>query len=115
MNMLNPILDDILAVVDLAYDIMRETEESLAVCVALGNTEEASKCLSELHQLFTLQKDDFMSRLTELFYVGVHAQDNANLNLQKFGEEKVTFLKTSSEVARQELTQCILSLYKRKK
>ena len=110
MNILNEILEDIDVEVALAYDLMNSTEHSIETCVLLGVEEETSACLRELHQLYILERDDVIGRISEQARLGRTAAADAERNQQEFINGNRNFVTTSSQKTRQDLTTCVQDL-----
>ena len=110
MNLLNLIINDMKQEVNTTYEIMRTTEESIHTCLGIGVEEEVRTCLSEVYDLFKLQKDDILRRIDDLYYVGVDAATKAENNQLDLNIGDRQFVKEITELSREELTQCIQNL-----
>ena len=102
------LLFDHIAYIDKATNnLVQRAKAAMESCVLLGDSEEVSACLSQLHQLFSLQKEDILNRTVELAEEGEAIMANAKRNQQEFHSSNREFVRESSQVTREELTKCI--------
>ena len=109
-NMVNKVYDDVGKTVDIADQLILDTQAALQACVALSEAEQVSQCLSELHQVFTLQKEEAVHRVATECDLGQQTVKLAIEKQAKFEEGNRQFVIESSNVTRSELTKCIQSL-----
>ena len=109
-NMFNMLYDDLGQICGTAKDLMNETEESMSYCTALAEPEVASACLRELHQLFIIQKEDFLQGIIEVTSEVEDALVTVESTQEQMFAENIEYIAEHKQTARDEIIECIESL-----
>ena len=101
---------DVYQVAQEERNLISTTEEYIEACNSIAEEEFSQTCFSELHQLFTLSRDDILGRLMELYQTGRQALNLVERSMESLHMENRYFVWQSSTVTIAELTECIQNL-----
>ena len=91
-------------------DLILEIEQSVTDCRILENTEEINACIAELLPTFYEKFDNIVQQVIAIHDLGQEAVNLSQESIFEFYENNRQLVRESSQITREELTNCIENL-----